>query len=154
MLQTADESRRPLRRQTLVVNRMGFLVRPVAFRALGKLDLEHRHVAKVLFIQVFDVNHAVARLLVRRQKPVELLGHRDAVLFWLFWISNTIKNVMMVVSVLITNCQFSEKWNSGPTAAQASTVSNAAQNTNGEPAHRVTPDANRSKRVNSGEWAA
>jgi len=35
-------------------------------------------------------------------------------LFWDFWMRKTIKKVIMVVPVLITSCQFSEWWNTGP----------------------------------------
>src|SRR3954465_11073278 len=35
-----------------------------------------------------------------------------------FWIRKTIKNVTMVVPVLMTNCQVSEKPNNGPVIAQ------------------------------------
>ena len=38
--------------------------------------------------------------------------------FWLFWIRNTIRKVMMVVPVLMMSCQVSEKWNTGPVTAQ------------------------------------
>lgn len=44
----------------------------------------------------------------------------------------------MVVPVLITYCQFSEKWNIGPRQAQTSTVTSAPQKASGDPAQRVT----------------
>src|SRR6185503_2792756 len=54
--------------------------------------------------------------------------------FCVFWSRNTMRNVTMVVPVLITSCQVSEKPNSGPVAAQTSTVAQAAKNAVGDPA--------------------
>ena len=60
----------------------------------------------------------------------------------------------MVVPVLMTSCQFSEKPKSGPVTAQATITSSAAQKAVGDPAQRVTPEAKRSKAVSRGEWLA
>jgi hypothetical protein len=38
------------------------------------------------------------------------------------WMTNTIQNVTTVVPVLMTSCQLSEKWKSGPLAAQIRTT--------------------------------
>ena len=38
--------------------------------------------------------------------------------FWVFWIRKTIRKVTMVVPVLMTSCQVSLKWKSGPVTAQ------------------------------------
>src|ERR1043165_2790583 len=46
---------------------------------------------------------------------------------------NTIKNVMIVVAVLITSCQVSEKWKSGPRTAQAIIATTAKAKAVGEP---------------------
>ena len=48
------------------------------------------------------------------------------------------EKVTMVVPVLMTSCQSSEKWKTGPSAPHTRTVASAAQNAVGEPAHRVT----------------
>src|SRR4051812_17592502 len=53
--------------------------------------------------------------------------------FWVFWIRNTIRNVMMVVEVLITSCQVSLKPNIGPLRAQTSTSAIATKNETGLP---------------------
>ena len=38
--------------------------------------------------------------------------------FWLVWMANTMRKVTIVVPVLITSCQVSEKPKSGPGAAR------------------------------------
>ncbi len=53
--------------------------------------------------------------------------------FWVFWIRKTIRKVTIVVPVLITSCQVSEKPNSGPVAAQTTTTSAAVRNAQGDP---------------------
>ena len=42
--------------------------------------------------------------------------------FWLFWITNTMRNVQMVVPVLMMSCQPSEYPKKGPHAAQTTTL--------------------------------
>ena len=49
---------------------------------------------------------------------------------------------MMVVDVLITNCQVSENLNIGPQAAQPMTSAQHATNTRGRPVHRAVVLAN------------
>jgi hypothetical protein len=46
---------------------------------------------------------------------------------------NTIRKVIIVVPVLITSCQVSENWKSGPVNAQARITATAKINTSGEP---------------------
>src|SRR3982750_2453682 len=58
--------------------------------------------------------------------------------FWVLWIRNTIRKVMMVVEVLITNCQVSEKPNSGPLAAQAATRTTQTRKVTGRPVQWAT----------------
>src|SRR5437868_629 len=48
--------------------------------------------------------------------------------FWEFWIRNTMRKVTIVVPVLMTSCQVSEKPNTGPVSAQ--TMMTAAANMN------------------------
>src|SRR6187402_2094878 len=48
-------------------------------------------------------------------------------LFCACWITNTIRKVTMVVPVLMTSCQVSEKPNTGPVAAQITITSRAAE---------------------------
>ena len=55
------------------------------------------------------------------------------VLDCVFWIRNTMRNVTIVVPVLTTSCQVSEKPNSGPLAAHTKTTQNATRNAAGEP---------------------
>jgi hypothetical protein len=50
---------------------------------------------------------------------------------------NTIKNVIMVVPVLMTNCQVLEKSNNGPVIAQVRIRKKATMNAIGLPANRV-----------------
>src|SRR5688572_16813353 len=56
---------------------------------------------------------------------------------------NTIKKVMMVVPVFITNCQVSLKPNRGPLTAQTTIISTATTNVAGLPAIRDVHFANR-----------
>src|ERR1043165_3005156 len=67
-------------------------------------------------------------------------------LFCVFWIKNTIRNVMIVVPVLITNCQVSEKSNIGPVIAQTTTVPAANKKATELPVAFVAHSANRSKK--------
>src|SRR6478672_8719287 len=46
---------------------------------------------------------------------------------------NTIRNVTMVVPVLMTSCQVSEKWNAGPLSAHTSTIRSADRKVHGVP---------------------
>jgi hypothetical protein len=52
---------------------------------------------------------------------------------------NTIRKVMMVVAVLITSCQVSEKPKSGPVAPQTTTPASASMKAPGLPASSDTP---------------
>jgi hypothetical protein len=54
--------------------------------------------------------------------------------FWEFWIRNTIRKVMMVVPVLMTNCHVSENPNNGPVTAQIMIVNEARTNVVARPA--------------------
>ena len=54
--------------------------------------------------------------------------------FWVFWIRNTIRKVTIVVPVLITSCQVSQNLNTGPVAAQPSTMARQAMKVQGWPA--------------------
>lgn len=54
--------------------------------------------------------------------------------FWVFWMRNTIKKVTIVVPVLITNCQVSEKLNIGPEINQITIEIAASINTPADPA--------------------
>ncbi len=57
--------------------------------------------------------------------------------FWVFWIRNTIRKVMMVVPVLITNCQVSENLKTGPVAAHTTTQSTHSRKAMGLPVARA-----------------
>src|SRR4051812_19324419 len=59
---------------------------------------------------------------------------------------NTIRKVIMVVPVLITNCQVSEKWNSGPVTAHTIMMSAAIIKAAGLPVTVVTRVENRLKK--------
>src|SRR6476659_3735342 len=48
----------------------------------------------------------------------------------------TIRNVTIVVPVLITSCQVSEKWKSGPVIAHTTTVPSASAKTQARPTSR------------------
>src|SRR6476646_939728 len=48
----------------------------------------------------------------------------------------TIRNVTMVVPVLITSCQVSEKWKNGPVIAHTTTVPSASAKTQARPTSR------------------
>src|SRR5882724_1315020 len=66
--------------------------------------------------------------------------------FCVFWIRNTIRNVMIVVPVLITSCQVSLKRNAGPKTAHAMTISVASTKVPGRPVVRAAAFANRINR--------
>src|SRR5258706_749172 len=53
--------------------------------------------------------------------------------FCVFWIRNTMRNVTIVVPVLMTNCQVSEKWNNGPVIPHIKMITRATINAHGEP---------------------
>src|ERR1043166_8506720 len=65
--------------------------------------------------------------------------------FWVLWMRNTIRNVMMVVPVLMMSCQVSLKPKSGPVIAQSAITATAAVNAIGRP---VTFAVALAKRVN------
>src|SRR5215204_2525451 len=67
--------------------------------------------------------------------------------FCVFWIRKTIRNVTIVVPVLITSCQVSEKLKNGPLAAQRRTTSTQAANVQGLPVARATQDAKSVKKL-------
>ena len=46
--------------------------------------------------------------------------------FWVFWIRNTIRRVMIVAPVLITNYHVSEKPNKGPVMIQTTITAKAS----------------------------
>jgi len=53
--------------------------------------------------------------------------------FWVFWIRKTIRKVMMVVPVLITSCQVSEKPKTGPETSQTTMIATASRKVIGRP---------------------
>jgi hypothetical protein len=59
------------------------------------------------------------------------------------WMTNTIRNVTIVVAVLITSCHVSEKPNSGPVISHVTMTTAARSSANGEPAAFVTRAASR-----------
>ena len=65
--------------------------------------------------------------------------------FWVFWIRNTIRKVMMVVPVLITSCQVSLNPKIGPVAAQTATIPRQAMKVHGLPAILAVRVAKRMK---------
>ena len=62
------------------------------------------------------------------------------------WMANTIRNVTIVVPVLMTSCQVSEKPKIGPVMPHTSTTATAPTKANGVPAAR---EHQRAKRVNN-----
>ena len=61
---------------------------------------------RVLLPQAVEFLPELFELFVRKLFEIdELVASR----FWVFWIKNTIRNVMMVVPVLMTSCHVSEK---------------------------------------------
>jgi hypothetical protein len=64
-----------------------------------------------------------------------------------FWIRNTIRNVMMVVLVFMTNCQVLLNLNSGPLVAQTRMIITAAAKVAGCPAVGEARLAKRSNRM-------
>src|SRR5947207_15855148 len=66
-------------------------------------------------------------------------------LFWARWMRNTIRNVMIVVTVLITSCQVSKLSNSGRLNAQATSNSTATTSAWVDPDQSVAWRARRAK---------
>ena len=66
-------------------------------------------------------------------------------LFWVCWMRNTIRNVTIVVPVLITSCQVSEKPKMGPVMAQTRMMPRASAKAGTLPVKRVAAEAKRSK---------
>src|SRR5215471_687512 len=64
---------------------------------------------------------------------------------WVFWITNTIRKVTIVVAVLMTSCQVSDQPKIGPQAAQRRTAAIASRNVDDRPTCRSTQRANRAK---------
>jgi len=64
---------------------------------------------------------------------------------WVFWITNTIKKVTIVVPVLMTSCQVSDQPKSGPETAQSRTTAIASTKVDERPTCRSTQRANRAK---------
>src|SRR5437870_11931059 len=71
---------------------------------------------------------------ILRRSSSSLGWSARASLFWVFWIRKTIRNVTIVVPVLITSCQVSEKPNYGSVTSQATMISAAARKAIGCPA--------------------
>jgi hypothetical protein len=69
--------------------------------------------------------------------------------FWDAWITNTIRNVMIVVPVLMMSCQVSEKLMIGPVTAQPRMSATAATSAKGDPSAPVRRVAIRLKRSRS-----
>ena len=65
-------------------------------------------------------------------------------LFCARWIRNTIRNVTIVVPVLITSCQVSEKWKIGPVTSQTTITARRAANAHELPVQAVTARDQRS----------
>src|SRR3954463_5025353 len=59
--------------------------------------------------------------------------------FWLFWITNTIRNVTMVVPVLMTSCQVSENPKMGPVTAHTTITNTAMSRATGDPSALMQP---------------
>ena len=76
-------------------------------------------------------------------------------LFWVCWMRNTIRNVTMVVPVLMTSCQVSEKSKIGPVIAQTRTIPSASAKAGTLPVKCVAAEAKRSKaRAGALSWWA
>ena len=73
------------------------------------------------FGQVLDADEMVVRL-ADPDQFVELGLDAAPSRFWVFWIRNTIRKVMIVVPVLMTSCQVSEKPKNGPVTAHTTTI--------------------------------
>ena len=58
--------------------------------------------------------------------------------FWVFWIKNTIRKVMIVVDVFTASCHVSEKPKRGPLDAQATIARQQSTKVSGRPAARET----------------
>ena len=64
---------------------------------------------------------------------------------WVFWITNTIRKVTIVVAVLMTSCQVSDQPKIGPDAAHRTTTAIASRKVDERPTCRSTQRANRAK---------
>ena len=66
--------------------------------------------------------------------------------FCVAWMRNTMRKVTTVVPVLMTSCQVSLKWKSGPLAPQARTTRSASRNARGLPTASDAAKASLAKR--------
>jgi hypothetical protein len=62
--------------------------------------------------------------------------------FWVFWMMKTMRKVTMVVPVLMTSCQVSEKWKTGPVTAQTRMIRVAPAKAHVEPSQPEAEAAN------------
>ena len=86
----------------------------------------------------------------RRHELVELELDGERVLVLARWMRNTIRKVTMVVPVLMTSCQVSEKSKTGPVTAQTRTTPSAKAKAGTLPVKCVAREAKRSK---TGAWS-
>jgi hypothetical protein len=90
----------------------------VALRALRQGLKMPMQCAQLLFVQILDVDQAVAGSSNSRNDLVELQVDRQRILVLGPLNQNTIRKVTIVVPVLITSCQVSEKSTNGPVISQ------------------------------------
>src|SRR5437016_188509 len=77
-----------------------------------------------------------------------------ASLFWARWMRNTIRKVTMVVLVLMTSCQVSEKAKKGPLTSQMMIESTASPNAAELPDQSVARRESRARKGSRGGWLA
>lgn len=106
---------------------LGFYLHRIRSQALfGFFDL--------LVRDMFNPNKALANRSTARSWSSSFACIAASSRFWLFWIRNTIRNVMMVVLVFTTSCQVPEHRNGGPQAAKKMIHVAASTNMPGWPA--------------------
>ena len=97
----------------------------------------------MLIVELFDVEQDGVGALGDADELIELDLDRFASRFWVFWIRNTIRKVMMVVLVLMISCQVSLNLKIGPVAAQTTITASASMKVAGLPLRRAAAFAKR-----------
>ena len=91
------------------------------------------HRVEVRVLHLLEVQQGVVRPSTARINSSSLMCIAAVSRFCVFWIRNTMRNVMIVVPVLITSCHVSLKPNMGPVTAQTTMIVTAVTKANGCP---------------------
>lgn len=102
---------------------------------------------QILRLELFQIEQRICASCAARISSSSLICIASASRFCVFWMRNTIRNVMMVVPVLMTSCQVSLKSKRGPLRPQTTTTHRASMKARGPPMTRAAVWANRENRL-------